>query len=400
MTRSAARSAGAITPAAAEAGGELHVLMELSSCDLRIGAVNDAIDLARLARSLGVRFTFCGPLDGRFAGAVSDGTRLMEGSSRTFSRSSLPLYAWSVARWLQRLGRVKPDLVHLNYGGGWGSSLACAAAMKGIPVVARAGAGYHPSNPANNWIAAYFANCAAQAEPQLASPLAHRVVVAGDLFRPERVRLADDVSQERDRTDRGRPRILFLGQIVPRKGIHVLVEAFARVAGDCELWLVGGNWSEGEYAAQIKGAIAALGIGDRVRLENHREDVAELMRAADVFVLPSLSEARPRSIIEAMFMELPVVASRIGGIPSLIEDGVTGALVPAGDAAALAGALERMVRSAELRRMLGHAARVRAEADCNPQRTAFRYVDAYRKIVAGSTAAPGASTMTVPSREV
>ena len=369
---------------------ELHVLMELSSCDLRMGAVNDAIDLAELARPQGVRFTFCGPLDARFAAAARDrGAATIDGRSRAFSRSGLPLYMVSVGRWLGQLATLNPDIVHLNYAG-WGPSLGCAASLSRVPVVARAGGAYHTGNPANAWVAAYAANCAAQAEPQLASPLADRVVVTGDLFRPDRVR-SSVVTGARQGSARTRPRILYLGQLVERKGLHVLVEAFARVGWDCELWLVGGNWAEGSYAAAIKQRVAELGLGDRVRLENHREDVAALMQSADVFVLPSLSEARPRSIIEAMFMGLPVVGSRVGGIPSLVEDGVTGALVAAGDPAALATALQSLVGSAARRRQLGAAGLERAEADCRPDRTAGRYIDMYRAAAAHATLTPRAA---------
>jgi glycosyltransferase involved in cell wall biosynthesis len=83
-----------------------------------------------------------------------------------------------------------------------------------------------------------------------------------------------------------------------------------------------------------------------------------------------------------MLMGLPVVGSRVGGIPSLVEDGVTGALVPAADPAALAAALQTIVGSAPVRQQLGAAGRARAEADCRPDKTASCYVDMYRAAVA------------------
>src|SRR5438270_13216376 len=88
---------------------ELQVLMELSSSDLRIGAVNDAIDLAALARPLGVRFTFAGPLDDNFAAAATrHEATVLRATSRVFSRRGFPLYALDVARWLERLARHRP----------------------------------------------------------------------------------------------------------------------------------------------------------------------------------------------------------------------------------------------------------------------------------------------------
>ena len=362
---------------------QLHVLMELSSSDLRIGAVNDAIDLAALARPLGVRFTFAGPLNDEFAAAAArQGADVVRATSRVFSRSGLPLYAVDVVRWLERLTRHRPDVVHLNYPG-YGPSLACAARICRIPIAARASGPYIESNPSNNWIDTLLANCLPQASELLASPLASRVVVTGDLFRPSRVK-----EVERHRAGMRVPRILFLGQLVERKGLHVLVEAFVRMVVDAELWLVGGDWNAGGYPARIRAAIESLGIGSRVSLHNHREDVATLFQEADIFVLPSLSEARPRGILEAMLAELPIVASNVGGIPTIVDHESTGLLVPPGDAAALADALDRLAASEATRIQLGRAGRQYVEQECRPERTARKYVDTYRAMVEDSREVP------------
>jgi glycosyltransferase involved in cell wall biosynthesis len=355
---------------------ELHVLMELSSADLRIGAVNDAIDLAALARPLGVRFTFAGPLDEKFAAAAAgNGAEVLPAKSRVFSRRGFPLYALDVARWLERLARYRPDVVHLNYSG-YGPSLACAAHMCRIPIASRASGAFIESNPSNRWIDTLLANCVPQAGELLASPLAPRVVVTGDLFRPARISGID-----RRHIGMRPPRILFLGQLVERKGLHVLVEAFVRMVVDAELWIVGGDWQVGEYPARIRAAIDSLGIASRVTLLNHREDVAALLQQADIFVLPSLSEARPRSILEAMLAELPVVASDVGGIATVVEHETTGLLVPPSDPAALADALDRLAASQATRIQLGKAGRHYVEQECRPERTARKYVDTYRAMI-------------------
>ncbi|PYR93377.1 MAG: hypothetical protein DMF84_10330 [Acidobacteria bacterium] len=362
---------------------ELQVLMELSSSDLRIGAVNDAIDLAALARPLGVRFTFAGPLDDNFAAAATrHEATVLRATSRVFSRRGFPLYALDVARWLERLARHRPDVVHMNYNG-YGPSLACAARMCGIPIAGRASGAFIESNPSNHWIDTLLANCAPQAGELLASPLASRVVITGDLFRPARISGID-----RRRIDMRAPRILFLGQLVERKGLHVLVEAFVRMVVDAELWIVGGDWNVGEYPARIRRAIDSLGIASRVTLLNHRDNVAELLQQADIFVLPSLSEARPRSILEAMLAELPVVASDVGGIPTVIEDETTGLLVPPADAAGLADALDRLAASEATRIQLGRAGRRYVEQECRPERTARKYVDIYRAMIEDARQAP------------
>jgi glycosyltransferase involved in cell wall biosynthesis len=356
----------------------IRVWMELGSGDLRIGAVNDALDLARLGAPLGAHFTFCGVLNDALKNAARPfGVRFIDARSRTLSKYSLPLYALSVAAWMLRLLWKRPHVVHLNYVG-YAPSLACAAWLCGIPVVARAGHHYVERNRGAGWTAAYLANCRAQAEPLLRSSLADRVEIVGDLFRPER--LEHPAARDLPACRPGAVRLLFLGQLVPRKGLAVLVEALSRVQAHADLMLVGGNWNDPGHAQDIRALITRLGVQDRVHLENHREDAGALLRHADVFVLPSFEEARPRSIIEATRLGVPVIASATGGIPSLIEDGVNGLLVPPGDAEALAGAIEALAGNPGLRRRLAEHARVRAERECRPEETAARYLAVYARV--------------------
>jgi glycosyltransferase involved in cell wall biosynthesis len=374
----------------------LRILIEVNSVDLKIGAVNDTLDLAELAAAAGARFTICGPLTDEFrTEAARRGADTLNARSRTFSRRGLPLYAIGVLQWIVRLLRLRPDVVHLNYAS-YGPTLACAARICGIPVVGRPGP-YDATNLSNRWVAAYIANCDAHAAELLDSPLAARVVVTGDLFRPNRMR--DTLAPEKPLPARcaGVTRVLFLGQLVERKGLHVLIEAFARVGGSAELLLVGGDWDAPGYPAQLRALARDAGIAPRIHFENHRQDVGAILGTADIFVLPSLSEARPRSIIEAMSMGIPVIGSRVGGIPSLVVDEETGLLTPPGDVGALAAALDRLVQSAPLRQRLGDAGRRRTEAECRPDRTARQYVAVYRRLAAQDDAdAPDAAVAVRP----
>jgi glycosyltransferase involved in cell wall biosynthesis len=348
-----------------------------------MGAVNDALDLARLAAPLGGHFTFCGALSDTLKNAARPfGVRFIDRRSRSISKYSLPLWAASVAAWVVRLAWERPHVVHLNYVG-YAPSLACAAWLCGVPVVARAGQHYLDRKRGANWIAAYLANCRAQADSLLRSPVADRVEVVGDLFRPER--LDQPAVRELPACRPDAVRLLFLGQLVPRKGIAVLVEALSRVQARADLMLVGGNWDDPGYAQEIRALVARLGLQDRVHLENHREDAGALLRHADLFVLPSFEEARPRSIIEATRLGIPVIASATGGIPSLIQDDVNGVLVPPGDIGALAAAIERLASSPGLRNRLAENARVRAERECRPEDTARRYLAAYARVAERGT---------------
>jgi glycosyltransferase involved in cell wall biosynthesis len=134
---------------------------------------------------------------------------------------------------------------------------------------------------------------------------------------------------------------LFVGRLSPEKDIATLIEAMAILRRDepsASLLIAGG----GPCAEEIAALIRVRGLADRVRMLGPVRDIAGLHRGSSCFVLPSRTEGMPLTVIEAMASGLPVVATRVGGVPELVEDGVTGTLVAAGDAPALATALRRM----------------------------------------------------------
>ncbi|HUC62012.1 MAG TPA: glycosyltransferase family 4 protein [Alphaproteobacteria bacterium] len=159
----------------------------------------------------------------------------------------------------------------------------------------------------------------------------------------------------------GKVAILMVGRLVAEKGYLELLEAMRKV--DAVLWIAGGRL-ESDRPSALDRALAALPddptLRARVRLLGYRDDVAELMRAADIYTLPSHREGMPRSIIEAMMTGLPVVATDIRGAREEVVPGETGALVPVEDAAALAAALDRLARDPDLRARQGTAGRKRA----------------------------------------
>jgi glycosyltransferase involved in cell wall biosynthesis len=159
--------------------------------------------------------------------------------------------------------------------------------------------------------------------------------------------------------------ILMVGRLVAEKGYPELFEAMRRTRSSAVLW-VAGERLPSDHASPIDQLLAALAgdaaLSQRVRLLGHRADMPALMRAADIFTLPSHREGMPRSIIEAMASGLPVVASDIRGAREEVVPGETGALVPVRDAAALAAALDRLIADRALRARQGAAGRARAEA--------------------------------------
>jgi glycosyltransferase involved in cell wall biosynthesis len=157
--------------------------------------------------------------------------------------------------------------------------------------------------------------------------------------------------------------IVMVGRLVAEKGYPELFEAMASL--DAVLWAAGERLPS-DHAAAIDTAIRSLerdaDLAGKIRLLGHRTDLPELLRAADIFVLPSHREGMPRAIIEAMMAGLPVVATDIRGSREEVVDGETGLLVPVGEPKALGVALERLTQDPALRRRLGDAGCIRALA--------------------------------------
>ncbi|WP_417067450.1 TIGR03088 family PEP-CTERM/XrtA system glycosyltransferase [Niveibacterium terrae] len=169
-----------------------------------------------------------------------------------------------------------------------------------------------------------------------------------------------------------------VGRLQAVKDQAGLVRAFARVRRSgafpaLRLVLVG----EGAMRTEIEETIREEGVGDAVWLAGERADVPQVMRGFDLFALPSLAEGISNTVLEAMACGLPVVATAVGGNPELVEDGVSGALVPASDTQALASALAGYASAPELRREQGRAGRRRIEAGFSLAAMVDRYEALY-----------------------
>jgi glycosyltransferase involved in cell wall biosynthesis len=147
------------------------------------------------------------------------------------------------------------------------------------------------------------------------------------------------------------------GQIHLVEALGVLLKRNPTLARRVRLALIG----DGPLRSAIERRVRALGLGDRVWMPGSRNDVPELMRGIDLFVLPSLAEGISNTVLEAMACGLPVVATAVGGNTELVEAERSGLLVPPGDSGRLAQAMERFALDTELRRRAGERARARAE---------------------------------------
>jgi glycosyltransferase involved in cell wall biosynthesis len=174
--------------------------------------------------------------------------------------------------------------------------------------------------------------------------------------------------------------LLALGNLYPVKGHRYLVDALALAAAhpDVHLILAGRGGEE----ADLRARAAELGIEHRVHLLGFRSDVGALIAAADVFVMPSLSEGLPLALLEAMFGERPIVATSVGEMPALLEPDA-GIIVPPADAAALAGAITRLLDDRPAAARMAANARRRAVADFHFDRMLERYAGLYAQRLAG-----------------
>jgi glycosyltransferase involved in cell wall biosynthesis len=171
-------------------------------------------------------------------------------------------------------------------------------------------------------------------------------------------------------------RLVAVGRLEAQKGFDVAIEAMRSIAGEVpgvQLQIAG----DGRLRSGLESTIERYGIQQSVRLLGRVEDVHELMREADLFVHTARWEGFGLVLLEAMRAGLPIVATRVGAIPEIVEDGVTGVLVPPDDAGALAEAVLGLVSDPTHARELGLAgfARLRAEfsADAMGRRTARVY---------------------------
>jgi glycosyltransferase involved in cell wall biosynthesis len=140
-----------------------------------------------------------------------------------------------------------------------------------------------------------------------------------------------------------------------KKGHRVLLDAMASTAElvGAALLVIG----DGPLRVALETRARELGLQDRVRFCGTRRDLGNVLSVTDVFVLPSLWEGLPLALLLALGAGRPVVASALAGVPEVVTDGVTGLLVPPGDAAALGAAMARLCNSEDERRRFGDAAR-------------------------------------------
>ncbi len=176
----------------------------------------------------------------------------------------------------------------------------------------------------------------------------------------------------------GRSIVLWVGRLDPVKGLKTLIDAFATVVSECDasLVLVG----DGDDEQTVRRSVERNRLGDRVHLLGRRDDVAGLLKLADVFVLPSLTEGMPNALLEAMAAGRAVVTTDVPGCRDLVTHEQTGLVVEPGNAAQLSAAIVRLLRDRGLADRLGRCAEKHVRSDYSLNRCIDRYVALYREV--------------------
>ena len=211
---------------------------------------------------------------------------------------------------------------------------------------------------------------------------AQRAYISGELGLPaHKVRIIHNGVDPTDfdpRSDRqavaalgigdGEPVVALVGAMRPEKDHKTYLDAARLVNGampSARFLLVG----DGPLRAELEARAVSLGLDDRVVFAGVRDDIPKLLRGVDVFVLSSYSDCFPMALLEAMAAGRPAVCTAVGGVPEMIDDGVTGFLVPPRDPRALADKLLTVLADPARARAMGKAARRRAEEEFSLQRS-------------------------------
>ncbi len=288
--------------------------------------------------------------------------------------------AWSLARQAKAWGAT---IVHAHHPKAHAVALLAAVLFGLAPLVVSRHVIYRVGrNPLSAWkyrsrrIQAYAAVC-----NETAARLTAAGVEPGRITRvPPGVDLAPWLAARARRDGRFDCDVLTVGHHGPAKGQDVLVRAAALLKPEhpgLRVRVVG----RGTDA--LGGLVRELGVESQVELLGERADVPELMARARLYAMPSRQEGLATVLIEAQTVGVPVVASRVGGLPEAVEDGVNGLLVPPESPDALAGALGRLLRDPSLGARLSEAGMASAEAGFSIASAADRLEALYKKVAAG-----------------
>jgi len=302
---------------------------------------------------------------------------------------------WKLSRLLNRL---KPDLVHAHDPHGV-SMAALAISMSSVappPLVVSRRVDFHlKTNSFSRWkyrqAAAFIAASDAIAAILTADGVdPSRIVTVHEGVDVERIARITPVSLHTEFwLPTHAPVVMNIGALVPHKGQRNLIDAAAAVrrgVPDAHVVILG----EGTLRATLEHHIRHLNLEKHVLLPGFRADVLALLKSADLFAMSSETEGLGTSVLDAMACGKAVVGTSAGGIPEIVEDGVTGFIVPPRDPQALAAAITRLLADEQLRARMGVAGLARVRERFTVDRMIEGTLRVYERVLAQSTSGPRA----------
>lgn len=316
------------------------------------GIERHLLSLMQGLSSRGYQTAFAGPADSWLMDQVR---------AHHLSGYHLPMHGmfdlWSALRLATLARRVGADLIHSHATRG-ARYARFAGALTGTPVVSTA----HSTNAGKHFGGADRIIAVSHA---VADFLASRgydrgriVVVHNGVPDVRGVPAARSLRQEMG-VPLDRPLIGLVGRFIRDKGQDIAIEALSRLSIPVHLALIGDH--ETPWGRDVHQRSQSAPAPDHIHFVGFRDDVRDYLADLDLIVAPSRREALPLTLIEAAAAGVPVVASRIGGVPEVVLDGKTGILVAPEDPAVLARAIEALIKNSALRARLGHTARQRYE---------------------------------------
>jgi glycosyltransferase involved in cell wall biosynthesis len=294
-----------------------------------------------------------------------------------------------IGRLYRMIRRLQPDLVHLHSRIGADLMGGVAARLARVPVVHTR----RVDNPEPRWLVALKYRLH---DRVIAISEGIARVLHSEGLPPAKLRMVRSAVVARDFAQPCRPGLirerlglpedaLLLGvvaQLIERKGHAVLLEALpALLAEQPRLQVL--FFGRGPLAGTLEQQIRAAGFGGRVHLAGFRDDLAELLPCLSMLVHPALMEGLGVSLLQASAAGVPIIATRVGGIPEAVEDNVTGILIPPADAVALERAMRVLLSDAALRERLGRSGAKRARREFSVDRMVEGNLEVYRELLEG-----------------
>ena len=282
---------------------------------------------------------------------------------------------------------IKPDIVHSWL---WYSNFLCGLSRKcgfwrHIPFVASQRGDYHARyGRFRFWLTEKFIYNAAEVLLTNAAPIQHYLCQRY----PDKqifsilnlLELSTEVWTQRQASNAEEKLIVSVGRFSQEKGHRYLIEALNLLKRQDITWRCT-FLGEGELETELRTLVTAYELSAQIEFPGFYEDVFSVLLTADVFVLPSLHESSPNALIEAMGIGMPCIASDVGGIVDLIENGKDGLRVPPKDSEALASALDRVLTNPDFATALGRNARTTIQQKFDSTESIRKLEAIYRKLL-------------------